>query len=517
MTPATRPLVAVVGGGIAGLAAAWELVGASGGAGEGAGDRLTPDVVVIEAEGRLGGKLQSMPFAGRTVDLGADAFLARRPEATRLVDELGASDDLVGVGTSGTSLLAGGALRPLPDGLVLGIPTRWWALARSGVLSRREWLRMGYDLVAPRAAGPRTTTDRAVGDLVAGRLGRGVVDRLVDPLVGGIHAGGVDTLSAAATFPALLEAWHQPGSLVRRLDPRRTAAVSPPSPPAGAGSDRPAPVFWSLAGGTASLVGRLEQGLRAAGATFRLGTRVRALSRTASGWTIELDPAEDDERYLPADGVVLATPARTTAALLGRHAPRSARILAAVEHASVAVVTVSLPSSAWLAPRTGTGFLVPRREAIRGRPYLVTGCTYLSDKWPLLARDGDVLVRLSVGRLGDRRHEELDDDELTTAVLAELGTIVPLSSGAIATSVTRWAGAFPQYAVGHLERMATIDGEIADLPGLALAGATYRGVGIPACIGTGREAAAAVRRDLARSHPGLPRSDRSRQSEVGRP
>jgi len=509
--------VAVVGGGVAGLAAAWELAGASGEAGGGSDDRLTPDVVVIEAEGRLGGKLQSMPFAGRTVDLGADAFLARRPEATRLVAELGASDDLVGVGTSGTSILTRGALRPLPDGLVLGIPTRWWALARSEVLSRREWLRMGYDLVAPRAAGARTTTDRAVGDLVAERLGRAVVDRLVDPLVGGIHAGGVDGLSAAATFPALLEAWHQPGSLVRRLAPRRAAPASRPPPPTGTGPDRPAPVFWSLVGGTASLVGRLEQGLRAAGVTFRLGTRVRTLSRTASGWEIELDPGGDGERHLPADAVVLATPAPTTATLLGHHAPRTARILAAIEHASVAVVTVSLPSSAWLAPRTGTGFLVPRRETTRGRPYLVTGCTYLSDKWPLLARDGDVLVRLSVGRHGDRRHETLDDDELTTAVLAELGTIVPLSSGPIATSVTRWPGAFPQYPVGHLERMATIDTELADLAGLALAGATYRGVGIPACIGTGRQAAATVRRDLASLDPAPARADRTRPSEVGRP
>jgi len=510
VTSPTRPLVAVVGGGIAGLAAAWELAGASGGRDEDVGDGPTPDVVVIEAGDRLGGKLQSMPFAGRTVDLGADAFLARRPEATRLVGELGAADDLVGVGTSGTSILTRGVLRPLPDGLVLGIPTRWWALARAGILSRREWLRMGYDLAAPRVAGARTTTDRAVGDLVAGRLGRAVVDRLVDPLVGGIHAGGVDALSAAATFPTLLEAWHQPGSLVRRLDPRRAAPASPPSPPAGTGPDRPAPVFWSLVGGTASLVGRLEKGLRAAGVTFRLGTQVRALSRTASGWTIELDQVGGGERYLPADGVILATPATTTATLLGRHAPRSARILAAIEQASVAVVTVSLPSSAWLTPRTGTGFLVPRKETLEGRPYLVTGCTYLSDKWPLLARDGDVLVRLSVGRLGDRRHEDLDDDELTAAVLAELGTIVPLSSGAIATSVTRWAGAFPQYTVGHLERMATIDGEIADVPGLALAGATYRGVGIPACIGTGRQAAATVRRDL--THP-----DRPRPSRVGRP
>lgn len=496
MTPPTRPLVAVVGGGAAGLAAAWELASGIGGAGD--GDQPTPDVVLIEAGDRLGGKLQSMAFAGRTVDLGADAFLARRPEATGLVDEIGAAPDLVGVGTSGTSILTRGVLRPLPDGLVLGIPTRWWSLAASGVLTWQEWLRMGYDLVAPRPAGAGATTDRAVGDLVAGRLGRAVVDRLVDPLVGGIHAGGVDALSAAAAFPALIEAWHQPGSLVRRLNPRRAAPGGPPSPPTGATPDRPTPVFWSLRGGTASLVGRLEDRLRDAGVTFRLGTRVHALSRTDAGWTIELDPAAGGERHLSADGIVLATPAPVTSTLLRGHAPRASRILAAVEHASVSVVTASLPSSAWLTPRTGTGFLVPRGETVSGRRYLLTGCTYLSDKWPLLARDGDILVRLSVGRFGDRRHEELDDDELAATALAELGTIVSLSSGANATSVTRWPGAFPQYAVGHLERMATVAAEVAGLPGLAVAGAAYRGVGIPACIGTGRRAAADVRRDLAR-------------------
>ena len=249
------PVIAVVGAGIAGLAAAWELATTSDLA-PGTGP---PIVVVLDADDRAGGKLASAEFDGRTVDLAADAFLARRPEATDLVDELGIADELVPVGTSGASILARGRLRPMPAGLALGVPTRWWPLARSGLLSPTESLRVARDLLLPHGSAG-TPGDRSVADIVAKRLGRPVVERLVDPLIGGINAGGVDELSAAATFPALIAASHQPGSLMRAL--RRL-----PAP------DSEGPVFWSLHDGTASLADRLVERLAETGGQWKVSVR----------------------------------------------------------------------------------------------------------------------------------------------------------------------------------------------------------------------------------------------------
>ena len=259
VTPEHRPTIAVIGAGIAGLAAAWEVLVASDRDGT-----PTPVVHVLESSGRIGGKLRSAEFAGRTVDLAADAFLARRPEATELCDELGLADQLVPVGASGASIWARGRLRAMPEGLNLGVPTRWWPLFRSGIISPAESLRAAGDLVRPHRGGSKTFGDRSVGDIVGERLGRPVVERLVDPLIGGINAGGVDDLSAAATMPVLIAASHQPGSLMHRLG----RVPGAPSSPA-ADRDAAAPVFRSLSGSTASLAGQLADALVRRGVTIQ--------------------------------------------------------------------------------------------------------------------------------------------------------------------------------------------------------------------------------------------------------
>ena len=261
-TPA--PAVAVIGGGIAGLAAAWELVAGSPGA--------VPEVVVFEADDRLGGKLRSETFGDRRVDVAADAFLARRPEGTDLCQELGLTDRLIPVGASGASVWARGRLRPMPAGLNLGVPTRWWPLVRSGILGPAESARVLKDLVVPHLGRGQTFGDQTVGAIVGSRLGRPVVDRLADPLIGGINAGSVDRLSAAATFPVLIAASHQSGSLMRRLGVALAAA-------ARSGPGPSAPVFWSLADSTASLVDNLVEALAARGVTFRTGVPVDAIDR----------------------------------------------------------------------------------------------------------------------------------------------------------------------------------------------------------------------------------------------
>jgi len=499
-------VVAVVGGGMAGLAAAWQLsqeLGPSTG-GE------APRVLVLEAGGRTGGKVRSTEFAGRQVDLAADAFLARRPEATGLCAELGLTDDLVAPGAAGASLWARGRLRMMPAGVNLGVPTRWWPLARSGILGPAGSVRAAVDLVRPHRARPELTGDAAVGGVVTARLGHEVTERLVDPLVGGIHAGGVDDLSAEATFPPLLVADRSAGSLMRRL---RMPAPPPPDPAAPA-----APVFWSLDGTAARLPAELTAALVARGVAVHVGVAVESLSRpTADGagsWVLTLAGetatvpgaagASDNARTLTVDGVVLAVPAGQAAGLLADHAPQAAAVLGDIRHASVSVVTLSIPAGAVRAELVGTGFLVPRTSPVDGRTALITGCTYLTRKWPGLARPGDELIRLSVGRFGDDRPDAMDDDELTAAAFGELAGILGIDGRPRESLVTRWHGAFPQYRPGHFERSDGILAAVAGLPGIGVAGSAYRGVGIPAVVGSGRAAARAVLASLDGTSPASP-------------
>jgi len=490
VTAPSRPTVAVVGGGIAGLAAAWELVAGAGGAGA----RSRPEVIVLEASGRLGGKLRADEFAGRRVDLAADAFLARRPEATELCDQLGLSGELVPVAATGASIWARGRLRPMPEGLSLGVPTRWRPLVRTGILGPGEALRVARDLVLPHRGAAAPAGDRTVAEIVEERLGRPVVDRLADPLIGGIHAGSVDHLSAAATFPGLLAASEQPGSLMRRLGSARVRAERSGPGPAS-------PVFWSLAGSTAALTESLAEALAGRGVTLRTGTPVVAVGRRGedqvgrAGWTLALGPSGPDpggSEGLEVDAVILAVPAPEAAGLLAPHAPVAAEMLGTVPYASVAVVTLALPEGSVGTPLRGTGFLVPRASTLEGRPALVTGCTYLGRKWPHLVRPGDELIRASVGRFGDDRHTSLGDDELVASVLGELALLLGLRGRPLDTRVTRWERSFPQYEVGHLDRVDRIEQDLVAVPGLDVAGAALRGVGIPACIGSGRDAARRV-------------------------
>ncbi len=506
-TPGRRPVVAVVGGGMAGLAAAWQLSSDLGPSEDG-----TPQVVVLEAGGRTGGKVRSAEFAGREVDLAADAFLARRPEATGLCTELGLTDALVAPGATGASLWARGRLRMMPDGVNLGVPTRWWPLARSGILGPGGAARAAVDLVRPHRADPGATGDAAVGGVVTARLGHEVTERLVDPLVGGIHAGGVDDLSAEATFAPLLAADRRSGSLMRRL---RLPAPPPPDP-----SRPPSPVFWSLEGTAARLPAELTAALVARGVAVHTGVAVEALARRPAdgtagrAWELTLagdtasvpgaTGAGDSARTLAVDGVVLAVPAGQASGLLAVHAPRAAALLGGIRHSSVSVVTLSVPRHAIRSELVGTGFLVPRTSPVGGHTALITGCTYLSRKWPGLARPGDELIRLSVGRFGDERPDSLDDDELTAAAFDELSRILGVEGRPLESLVTRWHGAFPQYTPGHLERSDQVDRSVAELPGIAVAGSACRGVGIPAVVGSGRAAAGVVLASLDGAPPAVP-------------
>jgi oxygen-dependent protoporphyrinogen oxidase len=467
----------VVGGGISGLAAAWELSGGASGAHGGV------EIVVVESSSRLGGALDSAKFGGRLVDTGPDGFLGRRPEAVDLCHQIGLGDSLVPVAGGGAGVWARGRVRPLPQGLALGIPTRFWPAARSGVLGVRGQLGLARDALLPRPDVRGPIADRSIGPLVARKLGRRVVDRLVDPLIGGIHAGSVDDMSAAAVYPPLLAASRKRGSLMRAL---RAELRAPPADPAA----DPPPPFWALEGGMASMIRQLGAALIDRGAEIRYGTPVEGLERDGERWGV-LTAGE----RLHADALVLAIPAPAAARLLQPHDDEAAGLLASIPYAAVTLVTLRVHRETVASPLIGTGFLVPRRSpSPNGRdPWAVTACTFLSQKWPHLAAEGDLLLRASMGRFGDGRAGSWSDAEVVDRARSELGELIGLSGEPMEALVTRWPQAFPQYRVHHLMRTAGIEAAAARLGGLAVAGSAYRGVGIPACIASGRAAALAIR------------------------
>ncbi len=466
--------VVVVGAGISGLSAAYELTGGS------AASSSAPRVTVLEA-GEIGGKLACATVGGRVVDVGPDSFLARRPEAVALVGELGAAGELVPIAATGAWVYARGRLRRLPASLALGVPTRLGAREAVGMLGVRGALRAAEDLVAPRPASRSPLPDRAIGPLVADKLGQRVVDVLVDPLVGGIHAGRVRDLSAAAVFPPLLAAGQQRGSLMRAL---RSAT--------GAGSGAvPGPVFVTLRDGAGSLPVLVADVLRARGVPCETGHPAVGLRRGAAGaprWIVET-PGGD----LLADAVILATPAPVTSTLLGPLDSDAAAMLGAIDAASVAVVTLRFAADDVVLPEEGTGVLVPGGTEGPSGAHLVTAVTFLDRKWPHLARDGETLLRASVGRIDDTRFQELDDHALVERVTDELAALLKVEGAPLESLVTRWPDAFPQYRVNHLVRVEGVEAAAATLGGIAVAGATYRGVGVPACVASGRAAARAVR------------------------
>jgi oxygen-dependent protoporphyrinogen oxidase len=465
----TRRIV-VVGGGISGLAAAWELSGLAQSQAD------PPEIVVLEGSDRIGGTLRSEDLGGRVVDVGADGFLGRRPEAVELCREIGLGDKMVPIAARGASVWSRGRLRALPQRHAMGIPTKFWPTARSGVLGIGGSLALARDALLPRPDVRGPIGDRAIGPLVARKLGRRVVDHLADPLLGGIHAGSVDDMSAAAVFPPLLAAAHRRGSLMRAL----RAETPEPDP------DGP-PLFWAVEGGMVALVDAVSAGLERRDVKLELSSPVDALERASDSWMLT------GAHEMQADAVVLAVAAPVTARLLQPHDDEAAALLASIDYASVTVVTFRAPDECVPADLFGTGFLVPRRSAPKGHePCAVTACTYLDRKWPHLAREGEVLLRASLGRIDDVRADEWTDAQCAARAWEELGALSGVTGEPTEWTVMRHPKAFPQYRVHHLLRTAGVEAAVARLGGLAVAGSAYRGVGIPACIASGRAAARAV-------------------------
>ena len=439
--------IAVIGGGITGLAAAHAIVGSGANA------------TLFEAGNRFGGMILTTPFAGHpAIDEGADAFLARVPWAIDLARKV-ALGDLLTSPAVGKAAVWWNGLHDIPEGLLLGLPTELATLARSPLISRRGKLRAATEIFRPR-------TDLhadSIGAYVRARFGHEVHERLVDPLIGSIYAADTDDFSLAA-IPQLAEVAARSRSVL--LASRRPAAATS------------GPVFYAPTAGVGQLVDAVSTAVAANGGDLRFDAAVSELAIDGKDWRV------DGEVF---DAVVLACPARAAAGLLTTVEPSVAPTLAAIPTAGVAMVTLAMPTDRWPAKLRGlSGYLVPKPQQ-----RLVTAVSFASQKWAHLADPDHVILRISLGRDGlSALH--LSDDDLLADVLDELRLHLRFEAQPIAVRVSRWPNAFPQYRPHHGTTIASVE---RSLPlGITLAGASYHGIGIPACIRSGQQAAAAVLR-----------------------
>ena len=461
--------IVVVGGGITGLTAGYRL----------AVDHPDLDVTVLEASPRPGGYLQTGPLDdpvldGIGIDAGADAFLVRVPWAVDLCRELGMADELVSPVARRASLWLDGALRPIPSPNVLGLPLDPGTVA-PGILGPDDLARLAGDGAADLPAG--VGGDLSVGAVVRSCVGDRVFERLVDPHLGGINAGRADDLSCAVMAPQLLGAARSPDGLLAAL--RRAMAGANPT----------APVFHSPEAGMERLVDALVDAL---GGRLRVGEPVTGLARSTSG-------EEPRGRWLvatptgtrAADAVVLAVPAHVAARLVAPLDAEAGALLAGWRHASVALATFAWDRADLEVDPDQSGFLVGRGAGAEGHVgLLMTACSFAGSKWAHLDHPERTVLRVSCGRIDDDRHTGLSDDELATALRADLATTLGVEAPPTALRLGRFDDSLVQFPVGHADRIAELDGLLADsAPGVHVAGSVRTGVGIPACIRSGTEAA----------------------------
>ncbi len=444
--------IAVVGGGIAGLSAAFDL------------RRAGHSVTLFEASDRLGGCIQSSPVGDELVDAGPDCFLARVNDGIDLCHDLGLGDELTSpVSPVPAYIHRDGELYRLPT-TMLGVPLDLDELAESGLISPAGVERAAEDLELP------TTTigdDISVGAYCRARLGNEVTERLIDPLLGGINSSDIDRLSLRSGAPQLWAAANKFRSIIEGLRDARAAGNTS----LGTASASQ-PVFHSLPGGLHRLVAALADDL----------------TTGENPVEIKLNRTVENLNLLEADHVVVATPASAAARLLASACPDASELLAQIDYASVSQVTVELPIDAVDPVLDASGILFPPADGL-----VMTASTWFSTKWEHYQHPDRVMIRMSSGRAGDTRAMALDDESLATRLLNELRGVIEISAEPISTRVVRWHDALPQYTTGHEYRVNTIFEAIGrDTPNVHLAGAAYRGIGIPACIRTGRAAAAAI-------------------------
>lgn len=473
--------VVVIGGGVAGLAAACKIERASA---EGHEVSFT----LVEKDPRLGGKILTEHVDGFTVDGGPDCFLTEKPAAHRIAKLTGIFDDELPTDDSRkkTWILSRGKLFEMPDGVMMFAPTKFVPFATTGLFSWGGKLRMGMDLLVPRkerwAEGDTAQQhDETLESFIVRRMGRECLDRLAEPLVGGVHASDPALMSLAATFPRLLEMEQKHGSMIGGfVDARKKVAAMrkkyPPQPGA-----KPRTFFTSLEGGMQRLTDSMAE---AAGTDrIRTGVEVERVEHAGSGWRVRLS----DGDVLDADAVVVATEGWAARHLLEPLDAEIGGALEGISHSSSATVSLAFDTDEVGFSLDAFGVLCPMAE---GRSLMAA--TYSSTKWPGRAPAGKTLMRGFVGGPHNQAVMANDDDALIELVTSEMRDILGLTADPMWGRVYRWRNGMPQYTLGHLERVASIERRCAETPGLGVGGGSYTGVGIPNCIESGERAVAKI-------------------------
>ncbi len=460
--------VAVVGGGIAGLSAAYAIqkkIAAQG---------LELTLAIYEAGDRWGGKITTDRADGFVIEGGPDTFLATKPWATDLCQELGLGARLHGTDPvhKNTYVLHCGQLRPLPDGLTMMIPTRFGPMIRTGLLSPFAKARMGLDFIIP----PKSPNgDESLGEFVSRRLGRSAYERLIEPLMSGIYAGDGDQLSLQATFPYLRNLELKYGGLVKgalatRIQMSKNGRKAPGSRSA----------FLTPTTGLAEIVEALVERLNSAGVELTLNAPVRRIGRTEEQYRLEFN----DGKQVLADGLILAAPAYAVGTMLEDLDPDLGCELQSIPYTSTATISLAYHQADLPRKLDGYGYIIPRCEGRRA-----LACTWTSTKFPHRAPQDYALLRVFVGRAGEEGNVPWDEQGLLDLAQEELRLTLGITAQPVLGRVFRWERAMPQYNLGHPERLERIADLLSCYPGLALAGNGYRGIGIPDCIHSGQQAA----------------------------
>jgi oxygen-dependent protoporphyrinogen oxidase len=445
-------MIAIVGGGITGLAAAYEL------SARGLPFRL------FESSSRLGGLIRTEHAGGFVVEAGPDSILVQKPAALELCRAVGLEPHIIASTPPRTAfVLKRGRLHPLPSPSVLGIPTTWRGIAGYDLLSPLSRARLA---VEPVIAKRRDAGDESVASFFRRRFGGATVDLIASPLLGGIHAGEIESLSMLSLFPRFVEAERQHGSVLRAFRGSRS------TPAEG--------LFRSLAGGMGDLVHAIAH--RLPGESIHCDAPVESIARDGERWRVRAGGAT-----WTAAAIVLACPARAAASLLQPLDDRAARLCRDVPYVSTASIALGFPRAAVSHPLRGSGFVVARRaNAVR-----MTACTWVSSKWSGRAPADTVLLRVFAGGSHDPLAIDLDDTALVDLATRELSGVLGITAPPIFSRVYRWRDAGAQHNVGQIARVAEIEQRLAGYAGLVVAGSGFRSVGIPDCVADGRAAAAA--------------------------
>jgi oxygen-dependent protoporphyrinogen oxidase len=439
--------VVVVGGGIAGLSAAYDL------------KRAGVECTVFEKRPRLGGVIDTCKWEGCTIDAGPDSFLSAKPEALALIKELGLADEVIGSNDHlrTTYIQKHGRLVALPEGVMMIVPSKVMPMVKSPLLSWATKIRMGLELLRRPPKSP--LPDRSVAAFVVDHFGQETLDYLAEPLLSGVYGGDPAELSAASILPRFVDMETKYGSLAR--------AVLTAKQPSGGGS-----LFRSLKSGMSAMVEKVACGLN---------VRHENVETIESNGKFRVRAGGD---WLDADHVILACPAWSAAEMLSAAEPALADVLHHIPYSSSLTLTLIYDAASFDGRRAGFGFLVPKRERKR-----VAAATFVGTKFPFRAPDNRIVLRLFLGGASDEAILGEPDEKIVAIASEELGRILNLTAAPLFHTISRWPRSMAQYTVGHAKRMQEIKNRTAGIPGLHLAGNAYEGIGIPDCVRTGRAAA----------------------------